>query len=164
MWPVRLREWIRGLGERGAALVELSILAPFLVVLTFGAIEFGRFLYNYQLILTGVRDAGRYLARVADPTLAANQTNAQNLAATGDIGGGTNRVAWWDPADVAFAFPVRAATDTGGGAVALRDGGGNATIVLVTSTVNYQDFGLLEILGITPIAFTVTHEQRFIGD
>ena len=50
----------RATGERGAAMVELAIVLPVLLLLVFGIIEFGR-LYNAQVTLThaareGIRD------------------------------------------------------------------------------------------------------------
>lgn len=49
-----------GTGERGAAMVEMAIVLPVLLLLVFGIIDFGR-LYNTQVTLThaareGIRD------------------------------------------------------------------------------------------------------------
>ena len=46
----------------------------------------GPFLYQYQMVLEGLRDAARYLARL-DAGDATNQANAANLAVTGTIDG-----------------------------------------------------------------------------
>src|SRR5262245_55926506 len=89
--------------QSGAALVEFTILAPFLFSLVLGMTEFGRFLYQYQMVLEGLRDAGRYLARL-DANDATNQSNAANLATTGTIdGSGDARVDGWAAGDVSFA-------------------------------------------------------------
>src|SRR6185295_11404664 len=89
--------------EFGAALVEFTLLAPFLLFLGLGMSEFGRFLYQYQLVLDGLRDGARYLARLYDPTDATNQSNAANLAVTGTIdGSGAARVDGWAAADIEF--------------------------------------------------------------
>lgn len=47
-------------GERGAEAVEFALVVPVILLIVFGAIEFGR-LYNEQIQLTG---AARYVARV----------------------------------------------------------------------------------------------------
>lgn len=47
--------------ESGVALIEAAIAFPFLVILMAGLFEFGLVFYNFQLVQTGVRDAGRYL-------------------------------------------------------------------------------------------------------
>lgn len=46
-------------GGRGAALVEFALVAPLLVLLIFGMIEFGMALNDYQSIRQGVRDGAR---------------------------------------------------------------------------------------------------------
>lgn len=51
--------------ESGAALVEFAILLPMLLLLFAVIIEGGRLMWSYQSAAAGVRDAARYLARVA---------------------------------------------------------------------------------------------------
>ncbi len=51
--------------QAGAQLVEFAIVLP-LMLLIFGVIvEGGRLMWSYQTVVSGVRDATRYLARVA---------------------------------------------------------------------------------------------------
>lgn len=51
--------------EDGAAVVEFVLCLP-LMILFFGImIEFGRLYWGYQSTISGVRDASRYLARIA---------------------------------------------------------------------------------------------------
>lgn len=47
-------------GRKGAALVELAIVLPLLLVLIFGIIEFGLLLYNRQIITNASREAARF--------------------------------------------------------------------------------------------------------
>lgn len=58
--------------ERGASLVEFGVILPFMLLLLVLMIEAGRFLWSYQVVLEGVRDAGRYLARVAPVDICLN--------------------------------------------------------------------------------------------
>lgn len=51
--------------QSGAALVEFALLLPILLLLFAVAIEGGRLLWSYQTVVAGVRDATRYVARVA---------------------------------------------------------------------------------------------------
>src|SRR5688572_27483565 len=89
--------------QEGSALIEFTIMAPLLLSLVLGISEFGRFLYQYQMVLEGLRDAGRYLARL-DANDATNQSNAANLATTGTIdGSGDPRVDGWEAGDIDFA-------------------------------------------------------------
>jgi len=142
----------------GAALVEFTILAPFLFTLVFGMAEFGRFLYQYQLVVEGLRDAGRYLARL-DPTDATNQGKAANLAVTGTIDGtGTARVTGWVAGNISF---VITAVDNSSGAYR---GPAVVQVVEARTTFNYSDVGFLSALGFGAISIAAAHEQRVIKE
>lgn len=56
-------------GERGAALVEFAILAPLLILLLIGLIEFGWLFAQYNQVRHGVREGARYAA-VSNPVTA----------------------------------------------------------------------------------------------
>ncbi|WP_438999322.1 TadE/TadG family type IV pilus assembly protein, partial [Variovorax beijingensis] len=47
--------------QRGVALVELALITPLLLLLTFITTEFGRAMYEYNLVVKSTRDAVRYL-------------------------------------------------------------------------------------------------------
>jgi len=49
----------RAAPERGAALVELTIVMPLLIVLVFGMIDFGIAFADYQNVRSGTREAAR---------------------------------------------------------------------------------------------------------
>ena len=51
--------------EDGVALVEFAIFLPAFVLAFFVIVEFSRVFFSYQGAIVGVRDATRYLARVA---------------------------------------------------------------------------------------------------
>lgn len=51
--------------EDGAALVEFAISLPLILVVAYGMIDSMRLFWSYQATIAGVRDATRYLARVA---------------------------------------------------------------------------------------------------
>ncbi|HJR20546.1 MAG TPA: TadE/TadG family type IV pilus assembly protein [Dongiaceae bacterium] len=142
--------------QEGSALIEFTIMAPLLLSLVLGISEFGRFLYQYQMVLEGLRDAGRYLARL-DANDATNQTNAANLATTGTIdGSGDPRVDGWEAADIGFAV-----TDVDNTAGIYR-GPAEIEVIEVTTTFDYADVGFLSALGFDPISIDAAHEQRVI--
>lgn len=144
----------------GAALVEFTILAPFLFSLAFGMFEFGRFLYQYQMVVEGLRDGARYLARL-DPDDTTNQANASNLAATGTIdGSGPERVAGWAAGDVTFVI-TDVDNDDGAGNPLYR-GFDTIKVVQATTTFDYADLGFLDALGLGALSVSATHEQRAI--
>jgi hypothetical protein len=45
---------------RGQAIVEFALAVPFIFMLTFGVIEFGRLMFSYSIIVTAAREAARY--------------------------------------------------------------------------------------------------------
>jgi TadE-like protein len=51
--------------EDGVALVEFAIFLPLFVLSFFVIVEFSRVFFSYQGAVVGVRDAARYLARIA---------------------------------------------------------------------------------------------------
>lgn len=146
----------------GSAMVEFSLLAPFLLTLALGMFGFGRFIYEYQLVVEGLRDAGRYIARL-DPTVAANQTSAANLATTGTIDGtGSARVQGWAAGDIDFDVSV-VPNDDGSGNRIYR-GTADIQVIEVSTTFTYDDLGLLAALGIGPLSVEASHQQRVIKE
>lgn len=55
--------------EDGAALVEFAISLPLILILTFLSVDSMRLFWSYQAAIAGVRDATRYLARIAPADL-----------------------------------------------------------------------------------------------
>ena len=144
--------------QSGAALIEFTIMAPLLLSLVLGIAEFGRFLYQYQMVLEGLRDAGRYLARL-DANDATNQSNAANLATTGTIdGSGDPRVDGWEAGDVGFA--VTDVDNTGG----IYRGPAEIEVIQVTTTFDYADVGFLSALGFDAISIDAAHQERVIEE
>ena len=143
--------------ERGAALVESAIILPVFLTLVGGVYEFGFFLYQEQLVTSGVRDATRYLTLTADPTNSANQIDAKNLAVTGSIDGGATRVSGWCEADVTVAID---SVDNSTGTYS-----GGPTIQIVTVSTSFLDptLGFLSLLGLKAPTITASHQERYVG-
>lgn len=72
--------------QRGVAIIEFALILPLLLVLTFITTEFGRALYQYNIIAKSVRDAARYLS-IQDPSILVTDpnkvSNAKNLVVYG---------------------------------------------------------------------------------
>jgi Flp pilus assembly protein TadG len=147
--------------RQGAALVEFTVVLPFLLVLGFGVFEFGNLLYGYHLINTGIEDAARYLSRVDDPNAKAAQ--AKELAVYGQIGGSSKRVAWWNVGDITVAVtPIANPVDPGTGTRTYR-GPDPIQVVRVSTTATYPGLGFLSFLGFgSGISFSAFHELRVI--
>ncbi|MBS1189182.1 MAG: TadE-like [Rhodocyclaceae bacterium] len=69
--------------QRGAAILELAVLLPLLVVMLFGITEYGRAIYTYDTLAKSVRTAVRHLTvhSAGDPV---SQAEARCLVVTGD--------------------------------------------------------------------------------
>ncbi len=76
----QLRRFIRH--DKGAALAELAILVPFLVLLVAAVAEFGRFFQKYTTLAKSTRTAARYLSNHPFPT---SQNEATNLVVCGKL-------------------------------------------------------------------------------
>jgi Flp pilus assembly protein TadG len=143
--------------ESGAALVEGAIVLPIVIVLVGGVYEFGFFLYQQQMVTSGVRAAARYLALTSDPTDVTTQSDARNLAVTGAIGGGAPHIAGWSPSDISIAVN---SVDNSAGTYA-----GGATIKLVTVSTSVVDptLGFLGLLALKAPTITASHQERVVG-
>lgn len=70
--------------SRGVALVEFALILPLLLLLSFVTVEFGRALYQFNIVAKSVRDAARYLSVQSPGT---NITEAANLIVYGNTAG-----------------------------------------------------------------------------
>ena len=129
--------------DRGAALVEGAIILPIFLALVGGVYEFGFFLYQEQLVTSGVEDAARYLALSSDPTSVATQADVKNLAVTGSINGGEPRVRGWSTSDVTVS--VNSVDNTAG----TYSGGATIQLVTVSRAFQPQTLGFLSLLHLS---------------
>ncbi len=145
--------------NQGTSIIELAVILPVLVTIGLGMIEFGNMLYQYHLINVGVRDAARYLAGLEQT--AANETSARNIATTGEVSGGTNRVSWWNTSSVSVSH-TQLANNDGSGNKIFR-GGDTITMVTVSTSVQYQSLGFLGTLNLGNFNLAAQHEERVYG-
>ena len=151
-----------GRSRRGAAVVEFTLVAPLLIVLMCGMAEFANAMRQYHVMEKGVRDAGRYLARVPMTGCTVDgsaTTAARNLALTGRTSGGTLLLPSWSDANT-VSVTVAACVDNSTGAYR---GHAQMPVIQVTADAPYVDLGLLTVLGLGPITLEVSHQQLWIG-
>jgi Flp pilus assembly protein TadG len=144
--------------ERGSALLEGAIVLPIFLALVCGIYEFGFYLYQQQLIASGVRDAARYLALTANPNNPSYQLDAKNLAVTGFTRGGTTaRVKGWATSDVTIEVSI---VDNSNANLLARP-----TVQIITVSTHFVDpsLGFLGLLGLTAPVIAVSHQERYIG-
>ena len=158
--------------DDGSALVEATIVMPLLISLFLGVFEFSWYLYNQQLVVSGLRDAARFMTRIEltdgnhDPCAQKDQNgalyaaDAANIATTAQTdGGGSARVSGWTATDVTISCFSSAALDDG----RYADGSTRMTIIDVATRFADPSLGLFSSLGLKPPMLTFSHEERFIG-
>lgn len=149
--------------RRGAALVEFTLVAPLLIALMCGMAEFASAMRQYHIMEKGVRDAGRYLARVEMTGCAVNGgavAEAQNLALRGQISGGSLLLpSWNDPNTVSVQIAQCVDNSTG-----TYRGYPQMPVIEVTASAPYADLGMLTVLGLGGITLQVSHQQLWIGE
>jgi Flp pilus assembly protein TadG len=157
--------------EDGSALVEATIVMPLLIAFFLGVFEFSWFFYNQQLVVSGLRDAARYMTRIEltdgnlDPCVQKDQNgvlytaDAANIATTAEATGGSARVNGWSAADVTISCVSSAALDAGNYA----DGSTSMTIIDVATCFADPSLGLFASLGLKLPMLSFSHEERFIG-
>jgi Flp pilus assembly protein TadG len=158
--------------ERGAILVEMTLITPLMIALSAGVFEFGNLIHQKLLIEAGLRDAARYAARCnsqlySDYGLAAINcaTNAENIALYGNVAGsGTARVAGWSGTNVTIDIANLADCKDAvvGGVTHYRSVTEKVCIVRAVSTFQYNGTALLAYLGLSPITLNGVHEERYI--
>ena len=146
--------------ESGVALIEMAIVTPFLLALTAGILEFSNVLYTRLLIETGVTDAARYAARCSDDQTTCG-TRAKSIAVTGQISGGTARVAGWATSAVTVTYTSTPATSSG--TVIYRSNTANVYTVQVSTTFAYKGVGFWTFLGLGARTLGAQHQERVIG-
>lgn len=142
--------------EQGSVVVEFVALLPLLVLFLFMMIGVGQGLWYHQVIIGGVRDGVRYLARA--PLDADHMARAKLVALSGDpTGASPSFVFWNDPATVDITLtPV-----AHGGAFRGPD---PLTLITMTAEVPVS-IPVLDFFGLeTPLTLTVADQARHIGE
>lgn len=143
--------------DRGAALVEGAIILPIFLALVGGVYEFGFFLYQEQLVTSGIDDAARYLALSSDPASVTTQADVKNLAVTGVLNGGAPRVRGWSTSDVMVNI------DSVDNTVGTYSGGATIRLVTVSTSFPAQTLGFLSLLHLTVPTISASHQERVVG-
>jgi Flp pilus assembly protein TadG len=132
----RHRTACRLLGERGAAAVEFALVAPVLLMLLFGIIEFGKTMNTQATLSSAAREGARTMALANDAVLA--RTAVQNAA--GALGLSTS------------AISISPGTCTGASATQT-----------VTVTITYRQVFASGLVGRTGVDLTGTAAMRCGG-
>jgi len=148
--------------DKGAALVEVAITAPLVLLLSAGVFEFSNVLNTRLLLEAGVEDAARYMARCSDGTWNNCVTLGKNLAVNGAVTGGSARVTGWTTAAVTVTKTSTAAVDGSGNQLYLSNTG-TVDVVQVSTSLPYSGIGFWDFLGFGTINVTASHQERVFG-
>ena len=159
----RLRLFLKD--QIGAAAAEMALILPLVLVMLFATFEGAYYIITEHQVVTGVRNAARYAARldfshytcpagayVASPSgvPTISEDTIKNLARTGQLTGGSARVQGWGSVATDTTVSVTCTASTSGIYVAT---GGNAPKVRVSARFNYPS--LMGQLGFTQAALPI---------
>jgi Flp pilus assembly protein TadG len=138
--------------RQGSAAVEMALVTPIFMILTFGACDLGSYFLAEHVVVKAVRDGARYASRrgFSEFTCTTVSTDVidktRNLARTGTIAsGGTARLRGWSSA---ATITVAASCNTSGTYTGIYTGAtAGVPIVTVTAAVPYMS--LFKQFGIT---------------
>ncbi|TPL40616.1 TadE/TadG family type IV pilus assembly protein [Mesorhizobium sp. B2-4-6] len=157
--------------QRGAALVEMTLVAPLMLFLSAGVFEFGNLIHDRLLMEAGLTDAARFAARCnsqlyTDAGLTINCANvASNVAVFGNTKGtGTARISGWNAQtpNVTVTIGTNCHDAVVSGVTQYRSVTPQVCSVRADGTYAYSGVGMLALLNIGPITLTGFHEERLI--
>jgi Flp pilus assembly protein TadG len=149
--------------DDGAVLVEMTLVTPFVLLLSAGVFEFGNILNTRMLLDAGVRDAARYMARCSSDWNTCSGY-ATNLAVNGAITGGSARVPGWTTGQVSITKSLSTpAFDAATGTELYLSSTANVVVVEVSTSYPYTGVGLWSYLGFGQLNLTVAHQERVLG-
>ncbi|WP_292235416.1 TadE/TadG family type IV pilus assembly protein [Mesorhizobium sp.] len=161
--------------DHGTALVEMAIIAPFMLLLSAGVFEFGNLIHDKLLIEAGLSDAARFGARCnsqlyTDAGLAAIDCSdiAANIAVYGkavvNVATDPPRIPGWLKANVTVSIANAGSCHDAvvAGVTKYRSTTAQVCIVRAAGTFPYSGIGMLSILGIGTITLNGFHEERLI--
>lgn len=148
--------------EDGTALVEMAIVAPFVLLLSAGVFEFSNMLNTRLLLEAGVEDGARYMARCNSDWDTCSGL-AKNLAVNGAVTGGSARVTGWTTTDVTVSKSSTAAFDAGTGTQLYLSSKSTVDVVTVSTAYTYPDVGFWSYLGFGDLTLSVAHQERVFG-
>ena len=162
---IALRQFIRRFqgDEQGAAMVEMALVTPFVLLLSAGVFEFSNILNTRLLLEAGVEDGARYMARCNDSSWANCVSYGKNLAVNGSITGGSARVPNWTPPQVTVNVSHTLAVDAATGTELYLSSTANVDVVTVSTSVPYNGIGLWGYLGFGTLNITASHQERVFG-
>jgi Flp pilus assembly protein TadG len=155
--------------QRGAVLVEMTLITPLMLFLSAGVFEFGNLIHDKLLMEAGLTDGARFAARCnsqmyTDAGLTINCAGtAANIAVFGNAAGtGNARIATWQTSNVTVNTAFACNDAVVAGVTRYRSTTAQVCTVRVAGTFPYTGVGMLSIIGIGPITLSGYHDERLI--
>lgn len=158
--------------QRGAVLIEMTLITPLMLILAGGVFEFGNLIHEKLLMEAGLSDASRFAARCnsqlyTQAGLAAINCAdiAANIAVFGNAAGtGSARVGGWQKSNVTVTIAAAGSCHDAvvAGVAQYRSTTAQVCIVRAAGTLAYSGVGMLSIIGLGPITLNGSHEERLI--
>lgn len=159
--PSALNRFLRR--EDGAVLVEFALVMPMMIFVFAIIVEATRMMFSYEGVISGVRDATRYLARVVPANICATggsvssyTSQLSSIVTTKSSGGGF----------LPTGISVTAVTPTVTCATGTYRGGTVAVVqVQAALRITFPFNGLFALVGgsMSTISTTVTDQTRVFG-
>jgi Flp pilus assembly protein TadG len=156
--------------QSGAAGAEMALVTPLLLLIMFGAFELGNYFYSEHVVAKGVRDGARFASRsfLLDANCgtppATVVTNTQAITRTGQVSGGSARLAGWTNATT---ITVSLVCQTSGGYVnngIYKGLTGGIRVVKVTAAVPYTSlFATLGLADGDSLTLNASSEAPVMG-
>lgn len=152
---------------RGAAAAEMALILPLSMLLLFTGFEAGHYFYQQHQVIKALRDGARYAARQSfddincrsgatiDSTIAAN---IRALTRTGQLSGGSPRIANWADGDITVSVTCQTAAQSAETQTGIYDSGEPAPQVNVTTNFSYDS--LFNGMGIITNSATIGGTQQ----
>ncbi|WP_156751092.1 TadE/TadG family type IV pilus assembly protein [Mesorhizobium sp. AA23] len=158
--------------QRGAVLIEMTLVAPLMLTLSAGVFEFGNLIHDKLLMEAGLSDGARFAARCnsqiyTDAGLAAIDCAdiATNIAVYGkpaitqtDVA----RISGWQKANVTVTIGTGCHDAVVAGVTQYRSTTAQVCIVQADGTYAYTGVGMLSLVGIGPITLSGSHQERLM--
>ncbi|RWC87343.1 MAG: pilus assembly protein [Mesorhizobium sp.] len=161
---IKIRQFLQRFhhDEQGAALVEIAIVMPLVLLLSAGVFEFSNIFNTRLLLAAGVEDAARYMARCSSDWDTCSAL-ATNLAVNGAVTNGSARVTGWTTGQVSItkAKSIQAIDSTG--TELYLSSTGTVIVVKVSTAYPYPTLGLWSYLGFGALTLNVFHQERVLG-
>jgi Flp pilus assembly protein TadG len=158
----RLRGRVPALGSilharSGVAAVEFALLFPVVIIAGFGILEIARMIVQTNAVTKGLRAGALYAAHANFPLSAASLQNVDNIVKTGTLNGtGEFLVDTWSDPGAVLNITMSSVTINGE----------SIPVINMTASVPFANMvpGIQNMIGLSSLTITASHQQVYIGD